>query len=140
MTKEERAAKVAEINARRIAPLMTQYTADDYQTALKKREQQSHEDIYALLDIVAELEAELEAKCVAHKLEKEHHERTWLSRKAERAKVAELEAKINKLETICFTLGAMDHAPCFVCGYSGEGYYQPGKHKCAKRHHMECET
>ncbi len=26
-------------------------------------------------------------------------------------------------------------APCFLCGYNGEGYYQPNAHSCAKHYH-----
>ena len=25
--------------------------------------------------------------------------------------------------------------PCFLCGYNGEGYYQPNAHSCAKHYH-----
>ena len=42
---------------------------------------------------------------------------------------------IRELEDRLFELGEMDSPPCFVCGYNGEGYYQPDKHPCAKRHH-----
>jgi len=34
-----------------------------------------------------------------------------------------------------FRLGAMESAPCFHCGYDGEGYFQPDKHDCAKYYH-----
>jgi hypothetical protein len=34
-----------------------------------------------------------------------------------------------------FALGAMEHAPCFCCGYSGSGYFSPRTHPCAARHH-----
>lgn len=44
--------------------------------------------------------------------------------------------RITELEDMLFALGAMEQAPCFCCGYTGPGYYQPGKHKCAERHHM----
>lgn len=43
--------------------------------------------------------------------------------------------RITELEDLLFALGAMEDAPCFCCGYSGPGYFQPGKHKCAERHH-----
>jgi hypothetical protein len=42
---------------------------------------------------------------------------------------------IEKLENRLFALGEMEYAPCFVCGYNGEGYFQPEKHPCAERHH-----
>ena len=42
-----------------------------------------------------------------------------------------VESYVDKL----FSLGAMEEAPCFVCGYNGPGYYQPNKHPCAERHH-----
>lgn len=28
-----------------------------------------------------------------------------------------------------------ERAPCYLCGYNGEGYYQPGNHPCAARYH-----
>ena len=43
--------------------------------------------------------------------------------------------KIKKLEDMLFKLGAMEEPPCFVCGYKGDGYFQPSKHKCAAKHH-----
>jgi len=43
--------------------------------------------------------------------------------------------RIEDLEDRLFAMGAMDEAPCFVCGYSGGGYYHPARHPCAKRHH-----
>ena len=43
-------------------------------------------------------------------------------------------ARIKKLEDRLFQLGEMNRQPCFVCGYNGEGYYQPDKHPCAERH------
>lgn len=46
-----------------------------------------------------------------------------------------LKERVRRLENMLFKLGAMNEAPCFVCGYNGAGYYQPDKHKCAKRHH-----
>lgn len=35
---------------------------------------------------------------------------------------------------------ALDHkrfeqAPCYICGYNGAGYFQPGQHECAKLWH-----
>lgn len=43
--------------------------------------------------------------------------------------------RIKELEDMLFARGAMEEAPCFCCGYNGPGYYQPGTHPCAKRHH-----
>lgn len=45
---------------------------------------------------------------------------------------------IEKLEDRLFSLGVMEQAPCFCCGYNGAGYYQPEIHSCAKRHHELC--
>jgi hypothetical protein len=28
-----------------------------------------------------------------------------------------------------------EQAPCYLCGYNGEGYYQPGIHRCAAMYH-----
>lgn len=47
---------------------------------------------------------------------------------------------IEKLENRLFELGEMQNAPCFVCGYNGPGYFQPGEHPCAKRHHQLCKV
>lgn len=30
-------------------------------------------------------------------------------------------------------------APCYLCGYNGEMYYQPTKHPCAKFYHRHVE-
>ena len=30
-----------------------------------------------------------------------------------------------------------EHAPCYICGYNGPGYFQPATHKCAKQFHDE---
>ena len=34
----------------------------------------------------------------------------------------------------------MDNAPCFLCGYNGEGYYQPDKHPCIERYRLIVEN
>ncbi len=47
--------------------------------------------------------------------------------------------RIKKLEDMLFKLGAMKEAPCFCCGYDGEGYFQPDRHQCAERHHELCD-
>lgn len=46
-----------------------------------------------------------------------------------------LKDQIRKLEDRLIELGEFENAPCFICGYNGDGYYQPDKHKCAKRYH-----
>jgi len=28
-----------------------------------------------------------------------------------------------------------EKAPCYLCGYNGPGYYQPGTHSCAAKYH-----
>jgi hypothetical protein len=48
--------------------------------------------------------------------------------------LAEYEKRIKYLEDELFKLGAMNKLPCFCCGYNGEGYYQPDKHPCVRRH------
>lgn len=30
-----------------------------------------------------------------------------------------------------------ERSPCYLCGYNGEGYYQPDKHPCAARYHAK---
>lgn len=42
---------------------------------------------------------------------------------------------IDKYEELLFKMGAMNHPPCFRCGYNGKGYYQPETHPCVKYHH-----
>jgi len=32
-----------------------------------------------------------------------------------------------------------EQAPCYLCGYNGEGYYQPKTHPCAVRYHAQIE-
>lgn len=46
-----------------------------------------------------------------------------------------LAAQVEALQELLFERGAMEDAPCFVCGYNGQGYFQPDKHACAARHH-----
>jgi hypothetical protein len=50
-------------------------------------------------------------------------------------KVSALKKRIAKLEDLLFEKGAMEDAPCFCCGYNGQGYFDPKIHKCAERHH-----
>lgn len=55
--------------------------------------------------------------------------------KSDHDALAEAAEYIERLEDRLFAAGAMEQAPCFCCGYNGPGYYQPGSHPCAKRHH-----
>ena len=50
-------------------------------------------------------------------------------------KIERLEKDKERYAGAAFKAGAMHKAPCFYCGYNGEGYYQPNKHPCAERHH-----
>ena len=53
-------------------------------------------------------------------------------------KQAELDmlyAKVDQYEKLLFKMGAMEEPPCFACGYSGPGYYNPVTHPCAEKHH-----
>lgn len=34
-----------------------------------------------------------------------------------------------------FNLKKFEQAPCYLCGYNGEMYYQSGKHPCADLYH-----
>lgn len=45
------------------------------------------------------------------------------------------DAEVKRLQDLLFAKGAMNSAPCFCCGYKGEGYFQTDKHPCAARHH-----
>lgn len=49
--------------------------------------------------------------------------------------LAEAAEYIKSLEDLLFAAGEMEQSPCFCCGYSGAGYYNPDTHSCAKRHH-----
>lgn len=53
--------------------------------------------------------------------------------------VERLKARIAELEDRLFRRREMEAAPCFVCGYNGPAYYQPGTHPCAERHHRLAE-
>lgn len=48
---------------------------------------------------------------------------------------AEADAEIERLRALLFSLGVMEQAPCFCCGYNGPGYFQPDIHPCAALHH-----
>jgi hypothetical protein len=52
--------------------------------------------------------------------------------KSERDK---LRADLAAARALLFKRGQMTKPPCFVCGYNGEGYYNPTKHPCAAHHH-----
>lgn len=36
--------------------------------------------------------------------------------------------------------GDFEIAPCFICGYNGQGYYQPDTHPCASEYHRRREA
>lgn len=44
-----------------------------------------------------------------------------------------------KMRDMLFKHGAMSDAPCFVCGYNGQNYYNPDVHECAELHHKFCK-
>lgn len=52
-----------------------------------------------------------------------------------RMELADLRARLAATENVALALGAMNHPPCFICGYNGPSYYQPEVHLCAERHH-----
>ena len=49
--------------------------------------------------------------------------------------IKQLKGEKKRLENMLIKLGAMQKPPCFICGYNGEGYYQPENHRCAAKHH-----
>lgn len=49
--------------------------------------------------------------------------------------ISKLEDEIDHLQDLLFEYGAMEHAPCFACGYDGHSYFEPEIHPCAARHH-----
>ena len=57
------------------------------------------------------------------------------ARRPQSLRIKELEAQKRRLEDILLVAGGMGHAPCFICGYNGPGYFQPLQHRCAARHH-----
>ena len=57
------------------------------------------------------------------------------SQAQKRRRALQAAAEIERLQDLLFARGAMDDAPCFCCGYNGPGYFNPGTHPCAKRHH-----
>jgi hypothetical protein len=46
---------------------------------------------------------------------------------------AEVGRHLNADET--FDRKRFEKAPCYICGYNGAGYYQPGLHRCAAQYH-----
>ena len=71
---------------------------------------------------------------------KNHKELLALAQKAceerdrYKADVANLKEQLAAREDMLFNLGAMETPPCFCCGYSGAGYFNPDTHPCAARH------
>jgi len=43
--------------------------------------------------------------------------------------------EIERLRAVAIKNGAMDEAPCQVCGYDGPGFFQPESHHCAAIYH-----
>lgn len=47
----------------------------------------------------------------------------------------------SELRTACDTISfdidleKFRKSPCYLCGYSGPGYFQPYQHQCAKQYH-----
>jgi hypothetical protein len=60
---------------------------------------------------------------------------SYISEREHDAIVAELRADLAAARALLFKRGQMTEPPCFVCGYNGEGYYNPTKHPCAAHHH-----
>lgn len=48
-------------------------------------------------------------------------------------------AEIKRLRKLAMTTHLFEEAPCFLCGYSGPGYYQPEQHPCAALYHVAME-
>jgi hypothetical protein len=46
------------------------------------------------------------------------------------AQAQELERDAERWRTE-INIARFDRAPCYICGYNGEGYYQPEQHTCA---------
>lgn len=46
-----------------------------------------------------------------------------------------MKEKFREIRNLCFKLGGMLEPPCFLCGYNGEGYFNPEKHPCVEFHH-----
>ena len=46
-------------------------------------------------------------------------------------------AKIRRLEDRLIELGELDHAPCFICGYNGQEYFNSKTHNCMSRKNNE---
>lgn len=68
------------------------------------------------------------------------HEREITAKDAEIERLtkenASLKAQVERLsawQTSVLRRRGLSDAPCDVCGYNGEGYYQPSTHSCASR-------
>ena len=44
-------------------------------------------------------------------------------------------AALARAEEGAFDRKRFEKAPCYLCGYNGAGYYQPGTHPCAEKYH-----
>lgn len=55
------------------------------------------------------------------------------------AHVEAQEAEIKRLRKLAMSTHLFEEAPCFLCGYSGPGYYQPEQHPCAALYHEAME-
>lgn len=55
------------------------------------------------------------------------------------ADIARLFATVRRLRELGFASGLMSSSPCFVCGYDGEGYFDPNAHPCATSHRALCK-
>lgn len=52
----------------------------------------------------------------------------------------ELRKKLDAHQNWMLAHGAMLDPPCYICGYNGEGYFNPDKHPCAARHHAQYDA
>jgi hypothetical protein len=60
---------------------------------------------------------------------------TWMAKQHEKDTLYSLAAdEIERLQGLLFQRGAMEDAPCFCCGDSGEDYFDLNRHPCAKHH------
>ena len=57
----------------------------------------------------------------------------------EKERAERIGADLAAARALLFKRGQMTEPPCFVCGYNGEGYYNPTKHPCAAHHHALAE-
>ena len=47
------------------------------------------------------------------------------------ARAEAAETRVKELERLIFDAGLWRTAPCCLCGYNGQGYFQPETHACA---------